>query len=387
MNHEPHILSVLLKRTNRTLLRRYAIILVLITLALLVAPVSRTAAGLDVWSPLGPLPIDGQGNQPSVVALVVDPQNPQTLYAGSAFSSSNTTLIYKSVNGGLNWSAASNDLPASGPSGTGINALAINPQQPGTLLAGIFNNGVWRSTNGGANWSAASSGSIAPNDNVGALVVNPQNPAIVYAIAGGTVHRSTNGGVSWSLANGGLPGSTSALFNALVIDPQSPDTLYVATTPAAIYKTTNGGTLWSRVDTGLPGTSIGAVLLAINPAAPTTLYTRITGIGGGLYRSTNGGVNWTLLFNDEVSVLAVHPQNPNILYARLAANGSTPYAVLRSEDGGVTWGNYSGGLADVAQVIVFNPGSPDQVFAGTSIAGVFSLRRPKAKVHLSLVVR
>lgn len=159
--------------------------------------------------------IDGQGNQPSVVALVVDPQNPQILYAGSAFSSFNTTLIYKSVNGGLNWNAASNGLPASGPSGTGINVLAINPQQPGTLLAGIFNNGAWRSTNGGANWSAVSSGSIAPTDDVDALVVNPQNPAIVYAIAGGTVHRSTNGGVSWSLANGGLPGSTSALFNAL----------------------------------------------------------------------------------------------------------------------------------------------------------------------------
>lgn len=367
-------------------LPRYTIILFLLMLALLVTPASRATAGLDVWSPLGPLPADGQGNQAFAGALVVNPQDPAIVYVGSAFSPSNTTLVYKSVNGGLNWSAASNGLPASGATGVGITALAINPQQPDTLLAGVFNGGVWRSTNGGANWSAASSGSIAPTDNVGALAVNPQNPAIVYAIAGGTVHRSTNGGTNWSLANGGLPPATSALFNALVMDPQAPDTLYVATTPTAIYKTTNGGTLWSRVDSGLPGSSIGAVLLALNPAAPATLYARVTGSGSGLYRSTNGGANWALLFNDEVSVLAAHPQNANILYARLAANGSTPLAVLRSEDGGVTWGNYSSGLTGVAEVIVFNPVSPDQVFAGTGNAGVFSLTRPKAKVYLPLVV-
>ena len=54
-----------------------------------------------------------------------------------------------------------------------------------------------------------------------------------------------------------------------------------------MYKSTNGGTNWSRVNTGLTP-DVGA--LAIDPMTPATLY---AGTRDGVFKSTNGGVNWS----------------------------------------------------------------------------------------------
>jgi hypothetical protein len=79
---------------------------------------SETLAGLNVWTSNGP-----EGG--AVQAIAIDPATPTTLYAGTAGG------VFKSMNGGGNWSAANNGLTDSD-----VWALAIDPATPTILYAG-----------------------------------------------------------------------------------------------------------------------------------------------------------------------------------------------------------------------------------------------------------
>ena len=61
--------------------------------------------------------------------------------------------MFKSTNGGGNWSAVNTGLTA-----TDVHALAIDPATPATLYAGTDGGGVFKSTNGGGDWSAVNTG-------------------------------------------------------------------------------------------------------------------------------------------------------------------------------------------------------------------------------------
>jgi hypothetical protein len=139
------------------------------TLLMLLASVGTEtlAAAPDVWTNVGP---EGGG----VRFLMVDPQNPRTVYAGTG------TGVFKSQDGGANWSNA-------GLTGYSVTSLAINPQNPSILYAyasaasypilWFSARGVFKSTDGGANWRAVNS---RPPFNPGlftALAIDPQNPS------------------------------------------------------------------------------------------------------------------------------------------------------------------------------------------------------------------
>lgn len=129
--------------------------------------------------------------------------------------------VFKSSDGGSTWVHASNGLPRyAGPGSThwSVLALAINPANPQILYAGLSNlygaavsGDVYKTTNGGASWSQASAG-IAGQD-VRALFIDPNDTSgdTVYAGTGGDganpggVYRSTNGGTSWNSISLGLP--------------------------------------------------------------------------------------------------------------------------------------------------------------------------------------
>jgi photosystem II stability/assembly factor-like uncharacterized protein len=64
--------------------------------------------------------------------------------------------------------------------------------------------------------------------------------------------KSTNGGREWAAIVTGLTGSN---FSDIVIDPSSPDVLYVGTFKG-VFKSTNGGKSWKAVSTGLPETTL-----------------------------------------------------------------------------------------------------------------------------------
>jgi photosystem II stability/assembly factor-like uncharacterized protein len=141
--------------------------------------------------------------------------------------------IYKTTDGGSNWNAVNDGLPADSFGIVSVSALTIDPKNSTTLYAGTFR-GVFKSTNGGASWSASSSNMT---ETVNSLVIDPLNPNTVYA---GTsehgVFKTTDAGSTWSVVS---PGLTTLYVHDLVIDPQDPHRLF-AGTPGGVFAMTFG---------------------------------------------------------------------------------------------------------------------------------------------------
>lgn len=125
---------------------------------------------------------------------------------------------------------------------------------------------------------------------------------------------------------------------------------YFGAVGGGLWKTTDGGNTWKPTTDGqLNSSSVGAV--AVAPSNPDIVYigmgeTQLRGNimqGDGVYRTTDGGKTWKHLGLDDTQAIArirVHPTNPDIVY--VAALGH-PYApnetrgVFRTKDGGKTW--------------------------------------------------
>ncbi|MEI6259772.1 MAG: hypothetical protein WCR46_07700 [Deltaproteobacteria bacterium] len=145
--------------------------------------VYKSLDGGMTFSPM-PSALDGI----NVRRLVVDPVNADAVYAAT------TDGVYKSSNGAASWtrigSLGSNN----------IEALAIDPLQPGYIIAGEIFGGIWMSTNGGANWTGPlNTGFNSPNPYISSLVVDPVSPNTVFAgdLYSG-VYRPLDKGFTWA---------------------------------------------------------------------------------------------------------------------------------------------------------------------------------------------
>ncbi|MFH1026406.1 MAG: YCF48-related protein, partial [Pseudomonadota bacterium] len=165
--------------------------------------------------------------------------------------------IFKTTNGGSNWSAASTGLPAN----PDIRSLAIDRLNTATVYAG-GNRTVFKSTDSGGNWSTVYT--TLPSF-VTVLVTHPSNSSVLYSGSGAWIHKSTNGGTNWNaLASGGT-------MNDLVIDPVNPSILY-ASRSGGVYKTSDGGATWSWASSGIGGVTRNMGGLGLSPANTAVLY-------------------------------------------------------------------------------------------------------------------
>ncbi len=135
----------------------------------------------------------------------------------------------------------------------------------------------------------------------------------------------------WSLRNGPEGG----YVGSAAVDPTDPNTAY-ATTYAGIFKTTNGGNNWSSLNAYW---GVGATIL-IDPANHNTVYA----VSGEVVKSVDGGANWTVLnthtaCKDYVKSMVIDPKNTSTLYIIMVTlNGSTTdYYVIKSTTGGNSW--------------------------------------------------
>jgi photosystem II stability/assembly factor-like uncharacterized protein len=293
------------------------------------------------------IPFPGFGADDAIVrSLLVDFIDPNVLYAETARTDGGATgdkLVFKSTDGGANWSA---DIsPPFGIFGAGdldgrvtgyMLSMVLDPTDLNTLYVGdTVNLGILKSNDGGASWSSVWGRTNDPEASVRVLVIDPTKPTTLYAGTGGSsfefplsrsggVFKSTDGGASWSSA-----GLGDTAVTVLAIGPAN--TVYAGTgndysAPQGflgMFKSTDSGASWLPINNGLAGlfdirSSISA--LVIDPQNSNILYAGTT--GGGVFKSSDGGANWCR-FNDglanlDVRVLAVAPGNPNTLYAGTA---------------------------------------------------------------------
>ena len=291
------------------------------------------------------LPTNPDGTYAAITVLAIDPQNPSTVYAAKPswvpgerrdFADVGAP-VFKTTDGGASWSAASSGLPSNI---FGIAALVIDPQNPSTVYVAIriqdfpFTGAradLFTSTDGGDSWSAASSG-LPANYAERLLAIDPQNPSILYAPAtlcrgdcDSHVFKSADGGRTWNAlpfsfrSNGNYWGS---IITSLAVDPQNSATVYVVVDEmndlGRISKSTDGGTSWNWIT----GSYTSFTFLAVDPKNSTTLY---AGTTGGVGQSTDGGTSWSLLraAPDKTffSSLVIDPQNPSTVYAGTSGGG------------------------------------------------------------------
>lgn len=114
---------------------------------------------------------------------------------------------------------------------------------------------------------------------------------------------------------------------------EDPMTYYVGAASGGIWKTSDGGLQWKPVFDKERVHSIGALALA--PSEPEVVYAGTgesfirsnVSIGNGVWRSTDGGVNWKHLGLENtgrISRIVVHPTNPDVAYVAALGHGYTP---------------------------------------------------------------
>ena len=161
-------------------------------------------------------------------------------------------------------------------------------------------------------------------------------------------------------------------------------TVYIGAASGGVWKSVNGGTTYKPVFDKQPAQSIGAI--AIDPQNPKTVWVgtgeswtrNSVSIGDGIYRSTDGGENWTnlgLKNSERISKIIVDPQNSNTVYACVPGklwSDSDERGLYKTTDGGQTWklilkgANPSTGCSSI---------SMDPKDSGVLFAGMWDFRR------------
>lgn len=174
-------------------------------------------------------------------------------------------------------------------------------------------------------------------------------------------------------------------------DPTNASVVYAAAATGGVLKSTNGGLDWTMVGDALPNINAGE--LAVDPSSPQTVWLG-TGEpngghnnfpGQGVYRSTNGGSDWTFMGlsgTHSIGRIVVDPTDGQRVF--VAAQGSyfgpnPERGLYRTEDGGASWQRVlsvsdSAGATDV----VMDPANPSRMLAATWER----VRRPNGGTHL-----
>ncbi|WNJ16649.1 T9SS type A sorting domain-containing protein [Pontibacter sp. G13] len=263
---------------------------------------SKMAASVPAgWEELGPKNFGGR-----TLALAFNPQNSQTLYAGSAGGG-----LWKSETAGVGaqaWEPVPTGYPV-----IAVSAIAIHPTDSNTMYIGtgeIYNHrhtssngmhwrtrgtygiGILKTTDGGQTWAPSLDWMMEEMRGINVLKFHPKDPTILFAGTSHGVYQTTNSGLTWTQI------STVPLVTDLVIHPMNSDSMLFAAgnlqhPQSGLYKSVDGGQNWSQNST-FP-TFIGKTMLAMSPSNPDIVY---AGVGYAqnsaeeLYASTNFGTMW-----------------------------------------------------------------------------------------------
>jgi photosystem II stability/assembly factor-like uncharacterized protein len=347
-------------------------------------------------------------------ALAVHHHDPRILYAGTVIG------VYTTTNRGLDWHRTVS-FPGS------LQCMVVDPDQPDVLYVGTAESGIYKTVNGGAEWFQLST----EFTDVAALAIPPRATRTVYALSEGKVYKTERAGILWQYAD---HYRDAAVATCLTVDPKDPKVVYVGLQDG-LYKSVDGRQSWYRSEEGLTSedwrtelrivavdpidsqvlyayavthtltntetgqystvgykgngqflisldagetwqqhamvqaqdeASIGA--LRADPKDGATFYASVT--GGGLYKTTDEGDNWDhvgeMLPAASITDVAVDPVNTRNIYVALREG-----LVFRSKTGGMTW--EAAGWVSEAQIsaLAVDPEDPSRIYAGTMGEGLF----------------
>jgi PKD repeat protein len=289
--------------------------------------------------------------------IAIDPTNPSVMYLATGDGDASDTYsvgVLKSIDGGETWNTTGLSFTVN--QGRTLSRLLIHPTDPNTLLA-VGSNGIWRTTNGGTSWTVVSTATGFKD-----AEFHPTNPSIVYA-AGTSFRRSTDGGVTWNAVSIPLSGINRI---AIGVTPANPNYVYLLASDnndsgfRGLMRSTNEGASFTTRSTtpNVMGWDDGGdaggqgwydLAIAVSPTNAEDVF-----VGGvNMWRSTNGGTNWTLNSHwyGGFSKPYVHADIHDIAF--LPGSGNTLFSandggLFKSTNTGSSWTDISGNL-NIAQ--------------------------------------
>jgi photosystem II stability/assembly factor-like uncharacterized protein len=305
----------------------------------------------------------------------VHPKNPDLVYVaalGHVWGPNDQRGVFRSKDGGKTWEKVLNR-----GNKAGAIDLILDPTNPDTMYAGFWEvyrkpwtlesggpgGGVFKSIDGGDTWTELTRNPGMPKGTVGkvGIAVSPANPERVWAIVeaeDGGVFRSDNAGRTWTKVNEERRLRQRAwYYTRIYADPKNADTMYVLNT--GFYRSNDGG----RTYTGIQVPHGDNHDLWIAPDDPNRM---IESNDGGANVSFNGGRSWT------------EQDQPTAQFYRVALDNDFPYHVYgaqqdnstvkiasRNTEGGITerdWYDVGGGESGW---IAPSPKDSDIIFAGS----------------------
>ncbi|MBA4073161.1 MAG: sialidase, partial [Gemmatimonas sp.] len=266
-----------------------------------------------------------EGNRFSAAAGI--PGDPLTYYVGAASGG-----VWKTTDGGTNWRSLFDDQIVQS-----IGSIAVARSDKNVVWVGTgegkirshisVGQGVYKSTDAGETWTLTG---LEKSARIPRIVVHPQDPNTVLACALGHaygpqqergVYRTTDGGGTWTRV---LFVDENTGCSDIAMDPSNPRVLFAGMWQleihtygrtsggpgSGLFVSRDGGTTWTRLKgNGLPTKPVGKVAVAIAHSNPQRVYAMIeTGDGipwngeptesGQLWRSEDGGHQWTLISRD-----------------------------------------------------------------------------------------
>jgi photosystem II stability/assembly factor-like uncharacterized protein len=351
-------------------------------------PVDESYLKLLSWRSIGPT----RGGR--VVAVSGDPVNQLVFYQGTTGGG-----VWKTEDGGLQWKNVSD-----GYFGTGsVGAVAVAPSDPNVVYVGMgeacfrgnatHGDGVYKSTDAGKTWTRVG---LEATRQTGRIQIHPRNADVVWVAALGDsfgpsehrgVYRTRDGGRTWQKV---LYGDEDAGAIDITIDPGNPDVLYAsllemrrfpwgfrsAGPGTGVFKTTDGGDNWTELtdNPGLPSGPKGRIGLALSPPRPDRVWAILDADIGkkGVYRSDDAGATWTRLADDANLTqrpwyyhhIVAHPKDPETVYV-------LNVDMWKSIDGGKTYTEMRPPHGDHHDLWI-DPQDPNRMVQGNDGGGTVS---------------
>jgi photosystem II stability/assembly factor-like uncharacterized protein len=187
--------------------------------------------------------MDGMKEVLMVVTLGLDPTRPAILYAGTSGGA------YKSVDQAGHWEKVNNGLVSpdiiKSSRALSVTAVLVDPFEPDTVYASTLA-GLYKTTNGGQVWVRI--GQSLQDQMLFSMILDRTKQGVIYLGGREGVHRSVDGGATWSTLNTGL---ATLNIRSLVQSPTDPDMFYAGTNGSGLYRSKNRGETWELVPTAL----------------------------------------------------------------------------------------------------------------------------------------